>query len=128
MIPYSQEHVPPAPVLQVTVAHVAHPRRRRVAPALLDTGSDITAIPDRLVAELQLYPIGRLQLEDLRAGTAHVLTYPVRLTVADSTLFRLEVVLTGLNFIVLGRDVLNQFYVQLAEPDLGFELRTTPFV
>lgn len=74
MIPYSHEHLPPAPVLQVTVAHVAHPRRRRLIAALLDTGSDITAIPDRLVAELQLYPVGRLQLEDLRAGVTRVLT------------------------------------------------------
>lgn len=127
MIPYSQEHVPPAPVLQVAVAHVVHPRRRQLVAALLDTGSDITAIPDRLVAELQLYPVGRLQLEDLRVGTTRVLTYAVHLTVVDSTLPQVEVVLTGLDFIVLGRDVLNQFYAQLAGPEQRFALGLTPF-
>ena len=57
MIAYDTRHNPPAPTVQVTIANVMQRRRHRKAPALLDTGSDITAIPRSLASEIQVYPI-----------------------------------------------------------------------
>lgn len=125
-IPYDLNVEPPAPFLQMEVANSLGKRRRSMVSALVDTGSDITAIPTRFVETLQLYPIGRLRLEDVTSDTKLVLTYAVRLTVADMTIPRLEVILTGLDFIVLGRDVLNRFYLHLNGPELNFDLSPTP--
>ena len=126
MIPYDRGHIPPAPVLQVTVASLAR-RRHEIVPALLDTGSDITAIPARLVDAFHLYPIGRLRLEDVDARTTLVLTYAVQLTIVGLVIPRLEVVLTGLDFAVVGRGVLNRLYLLLNGPELAFNIGTTTF-
>jgi predicted aspartyl protease len=126
MIAYDNHHNPPAPVAQATVANAMQKRRRRSAPALLDTGSDITAIPRSLANTLQLYPIGQIRLEDVQAQTLQVLTYAVQLTVAGLIIPRLEVIQTGLDYVVLGRDVLNRLYVLLNGPDTMFEICATP--
>lgn len=53
MIEYDRRFDPPAPVVQVTVRHIVQQRRRVTVAALLDTGSDVTAIPASLVQRLQ---------------------------------------------------------------------------
>jgi hypothetical protein len=57
-----------------------------------------------------------------------VFTYAVQLALADVTIPRLEVILTGLDFAVLGRDVLNRFYALLNGPDLTFDLGQSPLL
>ncbi len=123
---YDHTFDPPAPFLQIIVASVMGPEQHEIVPALLDTGSDITAVPAKLADSLHLQAIGRLRLEDVEAKTTHVLTYAVRLTAADLTISHLEVILTGLDFVVLGRDVLNDFYLLLDGPELMFDLSTSP--
>jgi hypothetical protein len=125
---YDHNHQPPAPVLDVTIANAANRRRRRSLSALIDTGSDITAIPEPLVSVLQLYPIGRLQLESVNATTSVVLTYTVQITIGELSIPRLEVILTGLDFVVVGRDVLNGVYLLLNGPEQSFDLQTVPFL
>ncbi len=122
MIAYDLRYNPPAPVSQATVGSVTHSRHRRTLPGLLDTGSDITAVPGSLVDTLQLYPVGRLKLENIQSETEIVFTYAVQLSIADLSIPRLEVVLTGLDLVIVGRDVLNQLYVRFDGPDRIFSL------
>jgi hypothetical protein len=125
MIEYDRRFDPPAPVVQVTVRHIVQQRRRITAAALLDTGSDVTAIPATLVQRLQLIPFSRLQLEDVSGEIRTVLTYAVHLIIGELTLPRLEVIQTGLDQVILGRDVLNHLYVLLRGPELAFSLSAT---
>ncbi len=122
MIAYSASYDPPAPVFQVTVANPLNRRLRQTLPALLDTGSDITAVPEETLARFKLYPIRQLQFEDLHANTSIVFTYKVRFTVTEIIIPQIEVVPTGLNFVVLGRDILNRFDLHLYGPQLAFEI------
>lgn len=124
MIEYDRRYDPPAPIVQVTVRHIVRSQRRATVSALLDTGSDVTAIPSDLADNLQLYPFSRLVLEDVSGETRTVLTYGVRLTIGDLIVPRLEVIMTGLDQMILGRDVLNQLYVLLNGPELSFSLST----
>lgn len=122
MIEYDRRFDPPAPVVQVTVGHIVQQQPRITTSALLDTGSDVTAIPAWLVQRLQLIPFSRLQLEDVSGETRTVLTYAAQLTIGELTLSRLEVIQTGLDQVILGRDVLNQLYLLLSGPELAFSL------
>ena len=46
----------------------------------------------------------------------------MQLTIADLVIPRLEVVLTGLDFAVVGRDVLNHLYLLINGPELTFDI------
>lgn len=122
MISYSNDHNPPAPALQVTVANVVNRRLRRVLPALLDTEGDVTALPDFCLSSLKLYPVGKLQVEGIETNRNIVYLYAVRLSIAELTIPRQEVILTKLNFAGLGRDVLNHLNLHLYGPQLAFEI------
>jgi hypothetical protein len=71
---------------------------------------------------LKLYPIRQLQFEDFQANTSAVFTYKVRFTIAEIVIPQIEVVPTGLDFAVLGRDLLNRFNLCLYGPRLTFEI------
>jgi len=126
MIEYSGRYDPPAPMVQVTLRHILQGRRRATAIGLLDTGSDVTAIPATLVQRLDLYPFSRLRLEDVTGETRTILTYAIHLNIGEKTIPKLEVIQTGLDHVILGRDVLNQLYLSLRGPELTFTLSTAP--
>ena len=126
MIAYDESFDPPAPTLLVTIAGVVKSRPRVQIPALIDTGSDITAIPATIVKKLNLYPLKRLQMEDVNAAKIVSHTYGARLTVAQVTTREMEVIQTGLPFAVLGRDWLQDYYLLLNGPARNFQLSATP--
>jgi len=125
MIPYNQQTDPPAPFISVTITNPLQRRKHVTLPALLDTGSDLTAIPADLVDRLQLYSTGRIFLEDVKGETFPFFTYTVRLTLDKIIISSLKVMSTDLEHVILGRDVLNRFYLHLNGPDLTFDLSQT---
>lgn len=128
MIPYDLAFTPPAPVIPVYLSGTVYTRPRVKVPALIDTAADITAVPSFLVNRLKLYQVGRTQLEGIEAIKSPVFTYKVRLIVNDKVFSPLEVVLVDYDFVVLGRDVLANYYLLLNGPEETFDLRSSPFV
>ncbi len=126
MINYDKRVDPAAPFLQITVANRIHHRKHVTLPALLDTGSDFTAIPSNLVNILQIYPTGRINIEDVKLQTIPVFIYTVRLTVADLIVPEIKVIVTEIEHAIIGRDLLNRFYLHLHGPEQQFALSTTP--
>ena len=55
---YDNSYNPPAPVADVVVAHPVRGARRSALRGKLDSGADITVIPERLVSQLGLMPRG----------------------------------------------------------------------
>ncbi len=126
MLPYDTNFVPPAIVLTVNVNGVVQNRPRIEISALIDTGADITAIPQEFVERLKLYPFGRLHLEDAHAVKTLVNTYEARLSLPGDTAKAMEVILTPFPFAILGRDWLQDYYLLLDGPGQQFQLNTTP--
>lgn len=126
MIPYDTNFDPSAIVLSVTVAGVVHRRPRIEASALIDTGADITAVPESYVERLKLYPIGRLQLEDAHAVKTPVFTYEANLALPGELVEKMEVILTPYPFVILGRDWLQDYYMFLDGPGQQFQLSSDP--
>lgn len=127
MIAYDQTQDPPAPMLQVIISGARRSQPHRTLPALLDTGGDITAIPRALVVPLRLYDVGRIQIEGVEGEKSTFPLYAITLTLNLLIVPRLEVIATDLDIVVIGRDVLNQFYLLLEGPERQFDLRQTPF-
>lgn len=124
---YNASFDPPALCMNVTIANTINRRKRRTLNALLDTGADITAIPQEQADLLDLYARNQLQLETIEGTTSIIYTYAVSFTIGELIIPRLEVILTGLDLVIVGRDVLNQLYLHLNGPEQHFVFQTTRF-
>ena len=128
MIPYDKNFWPPAPIVSVTLTGVVKTRPKVTVEAMIDTGADITAVPETLRDRLNLYRLGRLQLEDVRGVRELVYTYEVRLGLNEEKPIEMEVVLAPFSFVVLGRDWLQNHYLLLNGPEQRFLLSESPLV
>lgn len=126
MIPYSTEFDPPAPVLAVQITGVVHARPRVTLPALMDTGSDFTAVPTSLVSRLKLYAVRPILLEDFSGETHEAFLYGIRLGYADQPVREMQVMVTGLPFVILGRDWFHDYYLLLDGPGQQFQISQIP--
>ncbi len=125
MIPYDRDIDPPAPFVEVIVQHPTT-GQRDVLPAKLDTGADISAIPQRVVDELRLVAVRSVSVEGYDNVCTLLSTYIITLEVVGVCFRYLEVVPLPGEHALLGRDVLNHFYARLNGPELTFDLNPSP--
>lgn len=125
MWPYDRDIEPPAPFLEVLAYPPEHPDIRRSIRAKLDTGADISAIPESLIEALNLQPESLVLIEGYDCQKVTLPTYHVGLVVAQVQFHRQEVIVFPETYVLLGRDVLNHFYVRLNGPELTFDLNLT---
>ena len=113
---------PPAPVAVVSIRDPSSGNIVSAVRMLIDSGSDLTLIPERLINELNL---------ELDQSTSHELTgFDGHMSVARSV--QLDLVFLGRTFKgrfvvidsesgILGRNVLNHFALVLDGPGLNWE-------
>ena len=123
---YGRDVDPPAPFVDIYVCSPLSPALGRPLRAKLDTAADISCIPADLVELLRLLPARTIPVEGYDGIQTMVYTYIVTLEVTNARFRHLEVVTTPEKYALLGRDVLNNFYVQLNGPDLTFHMNTSP--
>ncbi len=126
MWPYNRQIDPPAPFLDIVIRHPYTPEQHRVIPAKLDTGADLSAIPQSIADELNLLPVQTITAESFDGTRTMLDTYVVILEIAQTRFRNIEVILISEDHALLGRDVLNHFYVRLYGPMLTFNLRLSP--
>lgn len=127
-IPFDANYDPAALVLPAALTGVVRRRPQVSLPALIDTGADLTAIPDTAVKRLRLYAVGRMEVEDVHARVEVADIYTVRLSIADLPGREMEVVSTEQPFVILGRDWLEDYYLLLNGPEQTFLLSDTPLL
>lgn len=123
---YDREVDPPAPFVEGSLHHPDNPKQSTHFRAKIDTGADISAIPASLVSQLQLPVASKMLVEGYDGVSVTVSSYSVLIEVAGTRFENWEVIAFPDDYILLGRDILNHYYVQLNGPNLTFTLSLTP--
>lgn len=120
---YQRSVQPPAPFINVVLQHPTSGSALQNIAAQIDSGADRTVLPEKVVQALILPQVGQIEIAGL-GGAIHVLrTYAVLLGVHDLPLRRLEIVANEAEeWILLGRDVLNNHRIILDGPQLALEI------
>lgn len=122
VLSYDQTFTPPAPVVDVTVLHPIRGPRRVALRGKLDTGADVTVIPDRVVAQLRVLPHGQIWTQGYDGALRRRPVYYVRLIIDSVDLPSLRCIATNRANVLLGRNVLNRFAATLDGKNLTFDL------
>jgi predicted aspartyl protease len=91
-------------------------------PARLDTGSDITLIPERVKNKLGLLPATEISLTEAKGRPTLTKGYYVGLTFEDLTFQNIKVITTDLDYALVGLDVLNSFKIYADGKNQSFTL------
>lgn len=120
--PYNDAFIPPAPFLSVQASDLDDAVHSPQIPALIDTGSDMTLIPDSLPGQLQLAIAGRMSVQAYKGQPETTFYYDVILRVAQFRLVGLPVATFQADYVLLGRDVVNYIRLLLDGPALTLEV------
>ncbi|NHV98710.1 MAG: retroviral-like aspartic protease [Thaumarchaeota archaeon] len=118
---YSFEYSPPAPSLKVRLTRPFSDRSLELQ-AKLDTGADMTVLPQQTVGELGLIPASRVSVLSFDGRRAWRYTYFVNLSFNGFEYKMVEVIDAKRHDALLGRDVLNRLKISLDGKSLSFSL------
>lgn len=119
-----QRDRPDAPFMQITLKNPAIPNNRVNCPALLDTGADNTFVPKNLLlSSLVVQARGRSREFQGFGGLQESLPYVISIMMDERAINSIEVWSWNGRFVLVGRDVLNQFCIEFNGLDQFFLVR-----
>ncbi|MBY0456073.1 MAG: hypothetical protein K2V38_01915 [Gemmataceae bacterium] len=115
--------MPPARYVLVTVASVDGAVVVSDLPAKVDSGASQTVVPSPIVAHLGLNEVARREFEGLGGQRVILSLFRLLLTIRGCSTFEMNVAGSdGEPYILLGRDVLNEFRIVLDGPNGKLEI------
>jgi len=122
--PYSNDPIwgPPAPIIPIELSPSFDPSNRIIEVALIDSGASISAITKNIVEVLDLDPIREVTVRGV-TGDKTLRVYPVNLTFHGRVFPNMTAIcLEDVAYPIIGRDVLNNYYIYLKGPSLETEV------
>jgi len=89
----------------------------------LDTGADLSAVPDRQVAELELPPVRTVRVAGFLGSLQEVIVYRVDLSIGGFEFPRVEALATRRPYVIVGRNVLRHVVLRVDGPREKLDLR-----
>ncbi len=117
---YSDDPVP-APVLPVRVSPLES-SAGSIIPGRIDTGADMTVIPDSLVRTLHLGAAGEIWVHGTYSRWQRRPTFWVRIALTDSLSFEVKALTSPRRNCLVGLDILNQTVLHADGSAKTFEL------
>jgi predicted aspartyl protease len=111
------------PIIVVTLKDPHRPNRRVQVDGLVDTGSDVSAIPIEAIRKLGLKDQGQITLAGIDGIRMSFKRYVVDFELAETHLERRAVIEWSGELAVVGRDLLNEFTFFYDGKNHRFELR-----
>ena len=120
---YNKQVDPPGPFIHVHLSSLDGRRELRDVPAQMDTGADLSVVPESAVLELQLVAAEEVMVTSLGNQKSAAMTYFLQAAPRDGKSVFIEVVANPDEpNVLLGRNFLNHFHVVLNGPELVLEL------
>ena len=120
---YSKNFNPPAPVIEISVSAPLSKDAISLR-ALIDSGADITVVPERIVSQLKLRRVDSALTTGFGKGVMEAAVYAATLSVEGILKPKIYRFLSwSENYVLLGRDLLNQLVTVLNGPNEELKLR-----
>lgn len=113
---------PPAPMVP-TLVRAPSGLDAATLEGKLDTGADLSAVPERVIAELDVPPVRTVRAAGFLGELQEVIVYRVDLEIGDITFQRIEALATRRPYVILGRNVLQRLVMRIDGPGEKLELR-----
>lgn len=118
---YDTKSVVPRLMHEVEVFHPTSSERVS-SPARIDTGADITLIPEPIKEQLKLLPAGEKSIGGIRGEPVRQQTYYVRIVFEKLTKY-ITVATTDRRYVLVGLDILNNFKLHADGKHQSFTLK-----
>ena len=112
---YSSAFSPPAPMIPIVVKAPEGSESRTIE-GKIDSGADICALPEEVVAELDVPPVRVVRAAGFDGGPREALLYHCALEVAGRRFSHVEALATRRRYAILGRNVLSELVTTLDGP------------
>src|SRR5687768_14740913 len=103
---YSRDFSPPAPMLPLVVRSPGGPETRHIE-GKIDTGADICALPDSVIADLDLPPVRSVRAASFGGVLQEALLFHVDLEIAGRRSKHVEALSTRRPYAIIGRNILR---------------------
>ncbi|MGH7601190.1 MAG: retroviral-like aspartic protease family protein [bacterium] len=120
---YDRNVFPPAPKLDVKIFAVNSRAQSASVRAKLDTGASTTVIPERVVTSLNLPPHNSTLTRSFDGSYHHSLIYRIDIVFNGFDLRGISCITARRDDALLGRNVLNRFFIPLDGPNLTFDMK-----
>lgn len=114
---------PPAPVMEVSLSIPSAQSVVLKLPALLDSGADITVIPEQIVQQLQLRYVDEITVSGYDGVPKQTFLYSVKLIFNDLGDFIVRAIASNNDHVLVGRDILNKWSLLLEGRKKIFEIK-----
>jgi hypothetical protein len=120
---YNRQLVPPAPFVHVTIRCLETGKELNGVPAQMDSGADRSVLPGNYVEELGLVQLDEIPVAGFGGHISLIPSYRVALAIHQFPPLLVEVIAHADEpFVLLGRDVLNQFRLLFDGPQNFLEI------